>query len=190
MSKSESNTPLSSTTDDLISCATLKAFKLNENALLPTRATEDSACFDVCGFFEYGQKLKSFNSWNKEVQTPVKLIGNKPTIQLHPEHRILIPTGLIFDIPEHHVLKMYIRSSVALKQGLSLSNGTGIIDADYVEQSYVMLTNMSESLVNIISGERLAQVELQPVYKTALEEITERPETKTDREGGFGSTGK
>lgn len=168
----------------------LKIYKLNENALLPTRATDDSACLDVYGYFELNDKLKSYNSWNKEIKTPVKLIAGKPTIQLHPEHRILIPTGLIFDIPEHHVLKMFIRSSVALKQGLSLSNGVGVIDADYVEQSYIMLTNMSESLVNIVSGERLAQVQLEPVYKFAMSEIEERPVTKTDREGGFGSTGK
>jgi dUTP pyrophosphatase len=84
---------------------------------------------------------------------------------------------------------MFIRSSVALKKGLVMANGTGIIDSDYVEESYMMLQNVTDSLVTIENGDRLVQCMLVPVEQHELVETTDRPEQKTDRNGGFGSTG-
>ena len=84
---------------------------------------------------------------------------------------------------------MYIRSGVALKKGLVLSNGTGIIDSDYVEQTFMMISNMTDCLVTIENGERLAQGILEPTVPYDLVETKERPVQKTGRDGGFGSTG-
>jgi dUTP pyrophosphatase len=70
-----------------------------------------------------------------------------------------------------------------------LPNSVGIIDSDYVEQSFIMLQNMSESLVVIQHGERLAQAMLEPVYDYSLMVSEEKPQQKTSRDGGFGSTG-
>ena len=85
---------------------------------------------------------------------------------------------------------MFIRSSVALKKGLSLANGTGIIDSDYVDPTYIMLLNETDSLVSITSGERLVQCIVEKVNKIKLTETKTAPEQKTDRDGGFGSTGE
>jgi len=52
-----------------------------------------------------------------------------------------------------------------------------------------MLENVSESLVTIEHGERIAQCLIEPITREPIEETTERPEQKTDRDGGFGSTG-
>ena len=168
----------------------MNIYKVNEKAEIPAYATKGSACFDIKACITNGQYLTSFNAWNKQQRIVVKGVGtNMDAFQLPPGIRVLIPTGLIFDIPENNVLKMFIRSSVALKKGLVMANGTGIIDSDYVEESYMMLQNISDSLVTIANGERLAQCMLVPVEQHELVETNDRPEQKTDRDGGFGSTG-
>lgn len=169
----------------------MNIYKVNERADIPAYATQGSACFDIKACVQNNQYLTSYNNWNKEQRIFVKGVGtNRDAFQLPPGIRCLVPTGLIFDIPEGHVLKMFIRSSVALKKGLILANGTGIIDSDYVEESYIMVQNVTDSLVTIEHGERLAQCMLVPVEQHALAETQDRPEQKTDRDGGFGSTGK
>lgn len=168
----------------------LKVYRNKKTAIIPTKATTGSACFDVQAAFEIGDKIVTYNSWNKQCHVPVKVIGGKVGFQLHPNNRVLVPTGLIFDVPEDHVLKMYIRSSVALKKGLVMVNGVGVIDSDYVDESYIILQNISDSLVVIERGERLAQVELEKLATVSVVETTDKPEQKTDRNGGLGSTGK
>jgi len=168
----------------------MNVYKAYDEAEIPVFATEGSACFDIKANIKNGQYLKSYNNWNKEQSILVKGVGGlRDAFQLPPGIRCLVPTGLIFDIPEGHVLKMYIRSGVALKKGLVLSNGTGIIDSDYVEQTFMMISNMTDCLVTIENGERLAQGILEPTVPYDLIETNERPVQKTDRDGGFGSTG-
>ena len=84
---------------------------------------------------------------------------------------------------------MFIRSSVATKKGLVLANGVGVIDSDYFEESFIDLHNISDSLVMIEAGERLAQCRLEKVLNTKLVEVDTPPSQKTSRNGGFGSTG-
>jgi dUTP pyrophosphatase len=167
----------------------LTVYKVDPGAQLPNLATSGSACFDVRSCFYVGDRITCYNAWNKKVDVVSKVISGKPSIQLPPMHRALVPTGLIFDIPEYHVMKMYVRSSVALKKGLILANGTGIIDSDYVDPCYIILQNTTESLVVIEAGERLAQCAIEPVHVVNIEETKEKPEQKTDRDGGLGSTG-
>lgn len=169
----------------------MNVYKVNEKAELPEYATDGSACFDVKACIEHGQRLKAYSAWNKEMPVVVKGIGqNKDAFQLPPSVRVLVPTGLIFDIPEGHVMKMYIRSGQALKKGLVLVNGVGIIDSDYVEESFLMLENVSESLALIEHGERIAQCVIEPITRESIIETKDKPVQKTDRNGGFGSTGK
>ena len=168
----------------------MNVYKVNERASIPEYATSGSACFDIKACIENGQRLKSYNAWNKEMPIVVKGVSGKPdAFQLPPNIRVLVPTGLIFDIPEGHVMKMYIRSSQALKKGLTMANGVGIIDSDYVEESFMMLENISDSLVTIEHGERIAQCLIEKTLQMSIVETKEKPVQKTDRDGGFGSTG-
>ena len=168
----------------------MKVYRMNEAAELPEYATDGSACFDIKSCFKYGDRLKSYNNWNKTQEIAVKGVGTvRDAFQLPPDMRVLIPTGLIFDIPEKHVMKMFIRSSVALKSGLVLANGTGIIDSDYVEQTYIVLVNETDSLVTITNGERLAQGLIEKALRVKIDETDVKPESTT-RDGGLGSTGK
>lgn len=167
----------------------LSVYRKNSQIDIPTLATEGSACFDIKSYFKSGQKIRCFNPVNKEVEVLTKEIQQEVSFLLHPAHRAFIPTGLIFDIPENHVLKMYIRSSVAAKKGLALTNGVGIIDSDYVDETHILVTNISDAIVRINSGERLAQCKLERNLETEIWETDKPPSQKTDREGGIGSTG-
>lgn len=168
----------------------MKIFKENPRAKLPEYATKGSACFDLRACFDLGQQIVGYNPLNKKILIPTKLVGGKVSLQIHPQYRVLIPTGLIFDIPEEKVMKIFIRSSGALKHGLTLANCTAIIDSDYVDPTYILLMNISDSLVVVTDDERIAQAKLEDATQEILEETTEKPLQKTDRNGGHGSTGK
>jgi dUTP pyrophosphatase len=168
----------------------MKIFKVSENAEIPVFATEGSACFDLRACLEEGDKIRAYNPHNKEMALPVKRDSNgKFFTQVQPSFRTLIPTGLIFDIPKGHVVKIYIRSSMALKYGLGLANDTAIIDSDYVDPSYVMVYNMSDTPITIYHGDRIAQAMLEKLHTYTLTERKTAPEQKTERDGGLGSTG-
>lgn len=168
----------------------MKIFKANENAEIPEFATEGSACFDLRVCLDANTRIKAFNPHNRESLFPVKKDSSgKLFTQVQPAFRTLVPTGLIFDIPKGHVLKMYIRSSMALKYGLSLANDTGIIDSDYVEPTYVMLYNMGDTPITLYHGDRIAQAMLEKTIQYTLVERKSAPDRKTDRDGGMGSTG-
>ena len=89
-----------------------------------------------------------------------------------------------------HVMEMFIRSSVATKRGLTLVNSVGIIDSDYVDETHIIVHNISDSLVHVHDGDRLAQCRLASVTQQEMKEVKRKPGIKTDRKGGIGSTGK
>ena len=167
----------------------MNVYKVRDNATLPEYATKGSACFDIKACLTVGERIKGYDAWNKEIPILIKLRNGKPTIQVPPETRVLIPTGLIFDIPDNHVMEMFIRSSVATKRGLTLVNSVGIIDSDYVDETHIIVHNISDSLCNVHDGERLAQCRLAEVNQTIIKETNTQPTQKTDRKGGVGSTG-
>lgn len=110
-------------------------------------------------------------------------------IIINPGERLLIPTGLIFDIPENHSIRIHARSGLSLKQGLALANAEGVVDSDYVDPTFIMMINNSNAVATIKHGDRIAQGELVPVLQSEFQEIPTPPKQKTDRQGGLGSTG-
>ena len=170
----------------------LKFFKLNEQAQLPTFATKESACFDLHanlvenGEIEYYQAI-STKSVPRRVAFDIN--SSNTFIQLNNMERMLIPTGLIADIPEGFSVRLHSRSGLAFKQGVYLANCEGIIDSDYVDPIYAMVTSISNVPTRIYDGDRICQGELVRCEKYTLDESDEMPSQKTDREGGFGSTG-
>ena len=86
-------------------------------------------------------------------------------------------------------VRLHSRSGLAYKDGLYLTNCEGIIDFDYVEPVFVMMTNISQSPKSINSGDRICQAELVEMIQYDFKEIKNKPIQKTDRVGGLGSTG-
>jgi dUTP pyrophosphatase len=168
----------------------MKVYKDISFAEVPQFATEGSAAFDLKACIGSETKLKCYNPHNKEFLLPSKLNSHGVwNVQIQPQFRTLVPTGLIFDIPTNHVLKIFIRSSMALKYGITLANNVGIIDSDYVDPLYIMLYNISDTPIQIFNGDRIAQGILEKTLNYKLTETTDKPTQKTSRTGGLGSTG-
>jgi dUTP pyrophosphatase len=168
----------------------LKIHKLSDYVPDVKYGTQNAACFDIAAYFHYQNSFKTFSTDNKEIIVlGVQNENGKAYVDIPPEWRMLIPTGLILDIPEQHCVKIYPRSGLSTKKGLNLINCVGIIDADYVEQLFIPIHNNSQERVRIYSGDRIAQGELVYQPQAELTYISERPQRKSDRDGGFGSTG-
>ena len=165
-------------------------YKLDSEVKDPFRATEGSACFDLHSFLPENSVAKVFISHSEQDTEIRERTVVKGRVQINPTERMLVPTGLIFDIPTGYSVRLYPRSSLALKQGLTLANNVGIIDSDYVQPVFMMVCNMSGFQQFVTDGERICQAELVQEKQYVLLVVDERPERKTDRDGGFGSTGK
>jgi len=167
----------------------LQFYKVFAGVKDPIRATEGSACFDLYSFLPDNSTVSVYITHFDELEIRNRLVQNEG-VQVNPNERVLIPTGLIFDIPSGYSMRLYPRSGLALKQGLTLANNVGIIDSDYVKPVFAMITNISGNTQYVLHYERICQGELFKNQSCILEEISEQPERKTDRDGGFGSTGK
>ena len=109
-------------------------------------------------------------------------------MQLKSLERVLIPTGLVFEIPNGFELQVRPRSGLSLKKGLSIPNSPGTIDSDYRGELKIIVINLSNQLVVIEDQQRIAQVVLCPVFQAQLEWVDELSTTQRGT-GGFGSTG-
>lgn len=160
--------------------------KVNSEAKEPFFATRGAACFDLHACLEGLPKYKvRQDTLDREIERPVK----NGTIQIFTMERVLVPTGLILDIPAGYSVRLHSRSGLAWKDGLYLTNCEGIIDWDYTDPVFVMLTNISQSPKSIKHGDRICQAEMIERLNYSLVEVDKAPEQKEDRTGGFGSTG-
>ena len=102
----------------------------------------------------------------------------------------MIPTGIAIQLPDAgYVALVCARSGLAVKQGITLSNGVGVIDSDYRGEIQVGLVNLSQTDYTIQPGERIAQLMILPVVQAAFAQAEQLDETNRG-EGGFGSTGR
>lgn len=163
----------------------LNIYKTHPAVYLPTFLTKQSACFDIACQTFGKVEFKGYNNFNSAFNRPMKN-GN---IYIGPHERVLIPTGLILDIPENYSVRIHPRSGISLKQGLTLANSEGVIDADYVDELYILMYNLSDNGHMINNGDRIAQAEMIQKEKYVLWEIFDRPGQKSERDGGMGSTG-
>lgn len=109
-------------------------------------------------------------------------------LTLAPGDRALVPTGLIFEIPEGYEGQVRPRSGLAFKHGVTCLNTPGTIDADYRGEVKVLLINHGEEPFEIARGARIAQMVVAPALRVVLEVRDKAGETVRGA-GGFGSTG-
>ena len=108
---------------------------------------------------------------------------------LGPLERALIPTGLYISLPEGYEAQMRPRSGLALKQGITLLNTPGTIDADYRGEIGVILVNLSSDYVTIKDGDRICQMVVTSHSRVEWEPVETLDDTERGA-GGFGHTGK
>jgi|TARA_B110000008_G_C16708311_1_gene459703 dUTP pyrophosphatase len=109
-------------------------------------------------------------------------------ITLEPGQRSLIPTGLKIALPTGYEAQVRPRSGLAYKQGITVLNSPGTIDADYRGDVGVILINHGSESFTIENGERIAQLVIAKFVQIDWDEVLDLSSTLRG-EGGFGSTG-
>jgi dUTP pyrophosphatase len=110
-------------------------------------------------------------------------------VEVGPGERAMVATGLAVAIPEGHAGLVLPRSGLASRQGLTLANAPGLIDAGYRGELICAVVNLDPSTpVSIAKGDRIAQLVVVAVPELEAVFVDELPPT-TRGEGGFGSTG-
>lgn len=145
----------------------------------PQPATRESAGLDAVAYLA-GRRHKVFTRDNT-------LVEMDDTILLQPGWRAVVPLGFKAKLPSGWECQVRPRSGLALKQGVTVLNSPGTIDADYPGEWGVVLFNASNLPVTIYHGDRVAQLVLAPIARMAW--MKGLVQTSTDRQGGFGSTG-
>jgi dUTP pyrophosphatase len=149
--------------------ASLKFKRLSPSAILPTRATEGAACFDL-----YANELH--------------VIDDMRT-------RRTVGTGIAIELPPGHVGLLCSRSGLAAKEGLFVVNAPGIIDEDYRGELKVILGKLpytpqwpDPDVFSVMPGMRIAQLMVTPLPQLVVAEVDDL--TTTERgHNGLGSTG-
>jgi len=137
--------------------------RLSNKALMPEYATEGSSGMDLAALID-------------------------KNIIINPGEISIISTGLAVSIPKGFEIQIRPRSGLAAKNGISVLNTPGTIDADYRGEIKIILINHSQDKFVVESGHRIAQMVVSPVVKAMLEEVKELPGTNRGA-GRFGSTG-
>lgn len=110
-------------------------------------------------------------------------------IVLQSMQRAIVPTGLSIALPAGYEAQVRPRSGLAAKNGITVLNAPGTIDADYRGEVKVILVNLSDQPFTIENGTRIAQLVIAPVTQGDWQEVEVLGETSRGS-GGFGSTGK
>jgi dUTP pyrophosphatase len=114
--------------------------------------------------------------------------GLQAALELAPGCRALVPAGFRMALPTGYEAQIRPRSGRALKEGLTLLNTPGTIDADYRGEVCILVVNLGQEPLTINRGDRIAQMVITPVTRAAFAESHELPDS--DRgSGGFGHTG-
>jgi dUTP pyrophosphatase len=138
----------------------IKVRKLKDNAILPKYAHAGDAAMDLYSSEKYTIKAGK---------------------------RQLISTGISMELPEGYFASIRDRSGLALKKGITILGG--VIEYTYRGEYGVIVLNTGEEDFEINTGDRIAQVLVQPVATAEIEEVSELSETERGA-GNFGSTGK
>lgn len=151
----------------------LEFSKVRSDAITPTRSNPSDAGMDI--YYCPAEKITA--------------------LQVPSLGKALLPSGIRVSIPHGYALEIKNRSSVASKKGLII--GGELIDAGYEGEIMIDLHNISNRLVTILPGDKIAQFVVYPIVQVRLSEVSQgslfdtenKPITMSDRrDGGFGST--
>ncbi|KFZ25937.1 MAG: Deoxyuridine 5'-triphosphate nucleotidohydrolase [Candidatus Izimaplasma bacterium HR2] len=119
-------------------------------------------------------------------------IYSTETVTLQPGERVMIKTGLYFELPIGIEMQIRPRSGLAAKFGITMINCVGTLDSDYRGELKVPLINLSNEPYTVQVGDRIAQMIFAKYEISRFLEVSDYKELeKTERgQGGFGSTGK
>lgn len=132
---------------------------------------------------EYATSGSSGFDFRANLSEPVTIKAGK---------RALVPTGLFFELPENFEIQVRPRSGLAAKNGVTVLNTPGTVDADYRGEIKIILINLGDEDFVVNHGDRIAQGVLATVTAKNVVKLVKLNEVSTNTErasGGFGSTG-
>lgn len=132
-------------------------------AILPSYQTKGAAGADICACIE-------------------------TDVVIGVGERVMVPTGLFFEIPQGYEVQVRPRSGLAVKNGVTCLNTPGTIDSDYRGEVKVILINLGQKPFTVKNGDRIAQIVVSPVEQASFCKVDVLSSTERG-EGGFGSTG-
>ena len=119
----------------------------------------------------------------------VAAVPAQAPVVIAPGGRAMIPTGIAMALPPGHEAQIRPRSGLAARQGVTVLNTPGTIDADYRGEVQVILINHGAEPFLVERGMRIAQLVIVPVARTGIVEVDTLDDTPRGT-GGFGSTGR
>lgn len=169
----------------------VKVFNDSQNKL-PKYETVDSAGLDVRADLSHIESISDIKIFGPGQIIPANSANAVKMIALEPGSRALIPTGLYVAIPSDYEIQVRPRSGLALKEGITVLNTPGTVDADYRDNIGVIVINHGIKTIYIEDGERIGQFILNKVEHIDWKEVFSKKDLgSTERGvGGFGSTGK
>ena len=144
---------------------TLKVKKMNDNAILPTRGSEEAAGVDLYACLD------------------------EPSLTIKPGETVMFGSGIACEFPKGYWGMVVPRSSIGWKKHLSIPQSMGVIDNDYRGEIKIVFTNIGTETQEIKHRDRIAQLILLPYYTYNIVETDTLTDTERS-EGGFGSTGR
>ncbi len=139
----------------------VNVMKLTPDAIMPSKGTPGSACYDIA-------------------------VNRRYLFAPGEAHKMT--TGLVFEIPKNFEMEIRPRSGWASKQ-LILMNSPGTLDSDYRGELFALMINLSNKNIEVRKGDRVVQVKINVVEKIFFEEVEDISSTERGS-NGFGSTGQ
>lgn len=171
--------------------------KLYSDVVIPSYAKEGDAGIDIRAYIKNKTEQKDFNCYGdinilglcqgNEDMTPNLSVLETQSIIIHPQTRIIIPTGICIQLNKNQEAQIRPRSGQSLKKGFDVALGT--IDSGYIGEIGVIVRNFTDKPITIEHGERIAQIVVSKFDNVELVEVDELNETDRGT-GGFGHTGR
>lgn len=158
---------------------------LYDDAQPPRRATEGSAGYDL--FAYVAKRVVECSNGVRRWSIEPKEGEEGSRVLLSPGAMALIPLGFKARLPNGYEAQIRPRSGAAFKKGLGIPNAPGTVDSDFPDEWRVIVRNTTEHPLEILHGERIAQMVLHR-YEV-LPFVAGTVGVSTERAGGFGSTG-
>jgi dUTP pyrophosphatase len=175
----------------------IKLKKLHNDVVTPSYAKEGDAGMDIRAYIENKADKEDFICYGDieivgtcqggEDMTPDFSTWKTQSVIIHPQTRVIIPTGFCIQLNKNQEAQIRPRSGQSLKKGFDVALGT--IDSGYTGEIGVIVRNFTDKPITIEHGERIAQIVISKFDSVTLTEVDELNETERG-EGGFGHTGK
>ena len=167
----------------------LKYTRLATKAKTPAYAHKGDACFDLSVVIDEGEnRPMRIERGQFAPLAPGRDGEGCHSFVVRPCESIVFHSGLAFEIPDGHVMLVFVRSSTGIKNGLVLSNGTGVIDSGYRGEVRIALLNTGIHPVKVTDGDRVAQAMIVPYPEVEMVESENLADSERGTDG-IGSTG-